>query len=142
MTRALLLALLASAAACGSPPPPYKELRVDSNSPQGYASIRLGDHAFWVTAVQVERGYTNRLRDYALMRAAELTIEAGFTHFQVVSGADTAAELNPPYQVVEPGLWNVIVCYDGTPLAAGESFVAADVVHEMREKHGITTRAP
>lgn len=142
MSRALLLALLSFAAACGSPPPPYKELLVYSESPLGYASIQLGQNAFWVSAVQAGQGYTNRLRDYALMRSAELTIEAGFTHFQVVSGADTAAELKPPYQVVEPSLWNVIVCHDGTPLAPGESFVAAEVVHEMREKHGITTRAP
>ncbi len=142
MSRAFLLALLASAVACGSPPPPYKELRIYSKSPLGYASIQLGPNAFWVSAVQVGPGYTNRLRDYALMRSAELTIEAGFTHFQVVSGADTAAELKPPYQVVEPSLWNVIVCHDGTPLAAGGSFVAAEVVREMREKHGITTRAP
>jgi hypothetical protein len=126
---------------CGTPPPPYKEFKAYSRSPVGYASIQLSEHAFWVTAVQTGPGYTSRLADYALMRSAELTREAGFTHFQVVSGADTAAELRPPYRVVEPSLWNVIICHDGTPVAEGESFVASEVIARVSEKHEITTRA-
>lgn len=137
MNRALLFALLTFAIGCGSPPPPYKEFRAHGRSPLGYASIQLRDDAFWVTAIQIESGYTNRLRDYALMRSAELTLEAGFSHFHVVNGADSVAELKPPYELIEPSLWNVIICDDGP-----DGFRAADVVDEVRERHGITTRGP
>ncbi len=144
MQRTLLLVLVTFSAAfsvaCGSPPPAYKELRVYSRSLVGHTSIQLADNAFWVSSIQTERGYTTRLTDFTLLRSAELALEAGFAQFQIVRGADTAAELKPPYAVVRANLWNVIVCHNGTPLAPGTSWIAAEVVSGMRKKYGIAPR--
>lgn len=137
MIAGLVALLLVVAVGCGSPPPPYKELRVYSKTLVGHTHIDLGDGRFWVASTQDASGYTERLREYTLLRSAELARDAGYTHFQVVAGTDTAAELVPPYRVVEPDLWNVIVCYSGSPPAQGTSWEVDAVIRRVRERYRI-----
>ncbi len=136
--RALACAVLAAfvASACGPPVPRYRQWSRRAGA--GYQSIRLSDHAFWITTERRDTGYYSKLSDFALLRAAELTLEADFTHFRVVSGAETVAQLVPPYTDVKPGLWNVVICFDGPPPGGGEAYVAAEVAARIRKEHGVT----
>ena len=136
--RALACAAVAAfvVSACGPPVPRYRQWSRRAGA--GYQSVQLSENAFWVTTARRDTGYYSTLGDFALLRAAELTAEAGFTHFRLVSGAETAAELVPPYTDVAAGLWNVVICFDGPPPGGGEAYVAADVAAQIRKKHGIS----
>ncbi|MBW2280078.1 MAG: hypothetical protein JRG76_05175 [Deltaproteobacteria bacterium] len=125
------------ASACGPPVPRYRQWSFKAGA--GYQDVQLADNAFWVSTQRRDTGYYSTLGDFALLRAAELTMGAGFTHFRLVSGAETAAELVPPFTDVRTGLWNVVICFHGPPPGDGRVYVAEDVAAQIRKRHGISS---
>ena len=82
---------------------PYQE----SGLAGGYDEVQLSENSYQISFRG--NGYTSRQRaeDFALLRAAELTLENGFTHFMIINEAsDTSTNL-----VFNPGSLNVAPSY-------------------------------
>lgn len=83
-TIALVTALVITLGlgACSTASPRY--LPADSAEGYGYHSTRLGEQRYRVIYNGDDRTGVNTTRDYALLRAARLTLEEGYDWFQVV----------------------------------------------------------
>lgn len=75
-----ILPLVAFLAGCSGTP--YQPVAPGSNS-VGYSSGKMPHNRYFVTFSGNPRSDGNRVRDFALLRAAEITKEAGFTHFRI-----------------------------------------------------------
>lgn len=89
----------------------------------GYADKQLGP-ALWQVDIAAN-SYTDRylIREFALLRSAELALRHGYTHFAVAdpkSGADTA-------RFIEPAADNLVFMFAGLPSVDGPVFDAAAV---------------
>ena len=58
----------------------------------GHYSTKLADNRYRVVYNGNERTKLNKTKDYALLRAAELTLQEGYTWFEVVDRATTTEE--------------------------------------------------
>ncbi|MFS2002249.1 CC0125/CC1285 family lipoprotein [Duganella sp. CT11-25] len=89
----------------------------------GYADKQLGP-ALWRVEI-VANSHTRRdlIREFALLRSAELALRHGYTHFAVAAPqSDTAAP-----QFIEPSADNLVFMFAGMPSASGPVFDAAAV---------------
>ena len=77
----ILLASLLLAAGCATQTP-YKPAA--ERGDEGYTETRLGESRYRITFVGNTQTDSETVKDYALLRAAELTLQKGYTWFQVV----------------------------------------------------------
>lgn len=101
MSRALIFILtLIALAGCTDPITPYQPLGRESYS-SGYQSEPRDDpHDCAVTFFGNERSSPELVRDYAYLRAAEITKERGFSRFAVLSDTDVT-RLLPVFEAPE-----------------------------------------
>ena len=101
----------------------------------GYLDQRLSPDTFAVGFVG--NGYVpfEKARDYALLRASQLTIEAGFTHFTII---DEASNVNPggTGAFSKSSAEFKIQCFAGKQESAG-SYDAAFLQQSLRRKYNI-----
>ena len=90
----VLIALVAGLAACVTPTP-YQPAPPDGF---GYSEVRLDQNKFRVTFRGNSLTKRETVEDYLLYRAAELTLQNGFSHFLVV-GRDTEAKTSYRYWI-------------------------------------------
>ena len=81
LKTALLAAAALALAACATGPTPYQPL---GESKFGFAEQAIESDRFRVTFVGKTEG---EARDLALLRAAEIARETGYSHFEVIAGA-------------------------------------------------------
>lgn len=80
--RAILAAALMTTLAACSTPTPY---RAADGSQTGYSEQRIETDRYRVSFTGNDATSLDTVRNYALYRAAELTVAAGYDHFTVVS---------------------------------------------------------
>ncbi len=92
-----LLAVIACLAltACASSP---QYVAADDAGDFGHYATKLADNRYRVVYNGNDRVDLNRTKDYALLRAAELTLQEGYSWFEVVDRATKSSERG-----VEPG---------------------------------------
>lgn len=83
--RLLMTALLAGLAACASPTP-YRP--AEERGAQGYTETRLTNDRYRITFTGNSLTPSETVKDYALLRAAELTLQLGYDWFHL-AGRDT-----------------------------------------------------
>lgn len=76
-----LTALLLLATGCATQTP-YKP--ATERGAEGYTETRLGESRYRITFVGNTQTDAETVKDYALLRAAELTLQKGYTWFQIV----------------------------------------------------------
>ena len=81
MKRHILLLLPIFLAACATGPSAYGP--VDENSRYGFQQTQIEEDRFRVSFTGKSEAEAH---DYALLRAAELTLDQGFSHFRVLDG--------------------------------------------------------
>jgi hypothetical protein len=144
---------------------PYQELGTSTTG--GFNSQRIAENRFAVSFVG--NGFTEpkRARDYALLRAAEITLEYHYTHFTVDGQGDlsrastvhmgssstTTGSISPygtytgfttttssDMPVFKPGTKMFITCFDRIPEGqhVGRVFDAANVVATLKAKYHLT----
>ena len=122
-------------AGCATPTP-YQRVGIDSNG--GYSSERLPDGTYTVTFVGNTDTKIARAYDFALLRAAELVTEDGFSHFVIKSERDlttqllsvSAARFTPP-----PRFTMRVLAVKDPSNVKGKLLIAADVIRELRAKY-------
>lgn len=87
---ASVLACLALGACASSP----QYVAADGSSDFGHYSTKLADNRYRVVYNGNNRIDLNKTKDYALLRAAELTLQEGYSWFEVVDRAATTRERN------------------------------------------------
>jgi len=75
--------------ACASSP---QYVAADDASDFGHYSTKLADNRYRVVYNGNDRIDLNKTKDYALLRAAELTLQEGYSWFEVVDRATTTTE--------------------------------------------------
>ncbi|MGB5247370.1 MAG: hypothetical protein WBM54_10815 [Woeseia sp.] len=85
---ATVLAALAMAACASSP----QYVAADDSDDFGHYSTKLADNRYRVVYNGNDRINLNKTKDYALLRAAELTLQEGYSWFEVVDRATTTKE--------------------------------------------------
>lgn len=100
----------------------------------GYSDTQLSPDEFRV--VFAGNGYTtyDQARDFALLRACELTVQHGFTFFTITE--ESPLRLDPLGRGL-PGKRLQIRCFHQRP-EMGESFNAVDLQQTLRTKYGMT----
>jgi hypothetical protein len=99
------LAALALLAACVTATP-YQPLNPHGYSPGGYSEQRLEDNRYRVTFTGNEFTSRQRVENYLLYRAAELTLQAGFDGFTMVTrGTDPHTSTRVMSDPFGPGPW-------------------------------------
>lgn len=88
-TAMALIALTFSA--CASSP---QYVAAEDASDYGHYSTQLADNRYRVTFNGNDRTDLNTTKDYALLRAAELTLQEGYTWFEVVDRSTVTQESN------------------------------------------------
>jgi hypothetical protein len=78
----------------------------------GYSDSRVAQDVFLVTFRANERTNPEKVRKYALRRAAEVCLEHGFSYFAVLEQIDSSTKKNLYY----PSLRFKIQCYHSKPL--------------------------
>ncbi len=155
MTRLIAAVLMLTFAGCATP---YQRVAFAG----GFSETQLAENVFKVSFRG--NGYTGREQasDFALLRAAEVTIENGFRYFAVVdeqSYASHSTYTTPTttygsataygntaygsattyggqtYLISKPSSNNMIVCFKDKP--EGFVFEAAFVARSLRQKYGL-----
>ncbi len=86
MTKFLFLLPLLALASCATD---YQKEGIFSN---GYSDYRLAEDTFVVTFRANEYTSPEKVKKYALRRAAELAVRHGYSHFAILSEKDTSKE--------------------------------------------------
>ncbi len=92
--RILCLATLIFSYGCQ--PTPYQ--RLGTNSAGGYSEKKLSENTFHIRFVANDNTPSNTVRDYLYRRAAEITIQNGFTYFTIIRGPSQLTERMQMYQ--------------------------------------------
>ncbi len=95
-----MMTTLACVILAGCAATPYQ--RIGSKTDGGYSSIRHAKDTYTVTFSGNEYSAQDRVYDFALLRAAELTIECNFTHFVLLDDRD-ASRTSTRYISGSPG---------------------------------------
>lgn len=103
------IAALAALALLGSCSTIYEKEGFFNN---GYSDSRVAQDIFLVTFRANERTNPEKVRKYALRRAAEVCLEHGFNYFTVLEQTDSNTKKNLYY----PSLRFKIQCYHSKPL--------------------------
>lgn len=99
------LSAVALLAACATPTP-YQPLTTHGNATGGYSEQRLEDNRYRVTFVGNEFTSRQRVENYLLYRAAELTLQAGYDGFTMVQrGTDPHTRTRVYDDPFGPGPW-------------------------------------
>lgn len=140
---------------------PYKPAA--SASDYGYSESRLDEDKFSVRYIGSDADSAAVVSDYTFLRAAEVTLEHGFTHFEILDSRDqskTSAYTTPvtantqispvtgqattyTYGGIsgtssEPQSFLTIVCHRGKPTVEnGAIFDAEFLKNSLREKYGL-----
>jgi len=133
----------------------------ESNYGYGYSETRLDVNKFSVRFIGSDSDSAAVVSDYALLRAAEITLENGFTHFGLIDSRDLAeissytspvqsnTYVNPAtgqatthtyggntYISSAPHSFKTIICYKGKPEdGKGVVFDAAFLKESLRKKY-------
>ena len=113
-------------------------------APGGYSDVKKGDNVFFVTFNA--NGYTplERVKDYALLRSAEVTIENNFEYFRIDSGEAKHIQKHSsscyngictPITVNLPSAFNTITCFKSKPKGKGTIYEAKTVINDIKKKH-------
>lgn len=101
LTLPLLLVLVLALGACaGAGPTPYQP--AERPGAQGFTDEQLAEDRFRITVVGNALTPRERVEDYLLFRAAELTLEQGFDHF-ILQERQTDSETVRYYDGWGPG---------------------------------------
>ena len=132
MTKSLFLFPLLALASCATD---YQKEGIFSN---GYSDYRLAEDTFVVTFRANEYTSPEKVKKYALRRAAELAVRHGYSHFAILSEKDTSKERTVIHSKTEgnektgtisqlhyPSLSLTIHCYHEKP-ASQETISAKD----------------
>lgn len=79
MLRIIALAAVLLVSACASTPPPYGAALTPTGA--GYSETQIENGRYFVTFRAPSGAEVSRLEDYALLRAAELTLQSGHQWF-------------------------------------------------------------
>jgi len=135
---------------------PYQPKNLDGGF--GFSSMQLGESAFEVRFQGGAFDSQERASDFALLRAAELTLEKGFKYFIIdndentqetgvfstpvwsstthtFAGSTTNYYGGNTYSVSEPASRKVIVCFKEKPDWPGLVYDAQFVVQSVKEKY-------
>ncbi len=137
----LLILLLAN---CATPYQPQSKWL--KKAPGGYSDVKKGDNVFFVTFNA--NGYTplENVKDYALLRSAEITIENDFTYFKIDSGESKYVQQHTsscyngictPITVNLPTAFNLISCFKEKPKSTETIYDAKTVIADLKLRHKI-----
>ncbi len=93
VTRIVLLAALLTLGACASTP---KYVAADSAEDYGHYSRQIAENRYRVNFNGERRANLQDTRDYALLRAAELTLAEGYDWFQIIDRESSTTETREP----------------------------------------------
>jgi len=96
----------------------------------GYSETALAEDVYRITFKGNAYTSAERVQDFALMRAAELTIEKGYSHFVLLD----AASGGRPYSIVTPGqstTTGTATAYGNTATYSGSTTYTPPVVYSM-----------
>jgi len=93
ITRIVILTALLSLGACASAP---SYVAADSADDYGYNSRKISDNRYRVNFNGGRRADLQDTRDFALLRAAELTLAEGYDWFQIVDRESASTEIREP----------------------------------------------
>ena len=113
-------------------------------APGGYSDVKKGDNTFFVTFSA--NGYTplEKVKDYALLRSAEVTMENEFTYFRIDSGESKYSQhhtsscyngICTPITVNLPIAFNTISCFKEKPKSKETVYDAQAVIKEIKSKY-------
>jgi hypothetical protein len=163
---AVLVAAMGSTS-CGSGPLGMGTTYQPRSWTGGYDETQLAPNVFRVGFQANQYTLPSTATDFALLRAAELTLERGYTHFAVVRGVDSVATalITTPvtrtqtdtfagqirqrevtvgersYVSEVPSSSNTIVCFKGAPSNAAYLVMdARQIYHQLVSKHGLKSR--
>ena len=91
--RILLMATLCTLGACASSP---RYVAADSASDYGYYARKISENRYRVNYNGSRRTHLQDTRDFALLRAAEITLSEGYEWFQVVDRETATTETREP----------------------------------------------
>ena len=138
MKSTLFLVLIAVAVAGCASPTPYQ--RIGINEKGGYSTETLRKDLFNVTFAGNEDTKPATAYDFALLRAAEITIESGYDTFVIESERDLAPQIissiSTYNRVVRPPRYMLrIHCYAADDEIRGKPNVARDLVRDLKAKY-------
>ncbi len=110
--KAISLVALLGLAACAVPPTPYQAAAENG----GYSDQRIEEDRFSVTFTGNRATPRDQVEEFALFRAAEVTLENGFDYFKVVS-----KEIEPVTESYRSGGPRIGIGLGGGPVGIGLS---------------------
>jgi len=130
-----LLAVALFLAGCATPYQPYSS----SNMLGGYHDAKIQDDIFSVSFQGNAAIKPEAAADYALLRAAELTLEQGCKYFAIISNKDASnrgigVAGDYLYTYTMPSTNMMIKLFKTKPQIAGTVFDAAQVSNNIRNK--------
>lgn len=93
ITRIVFLTALLTLGACASSP---RYVAADSANDYGYSSRKISENRYRVNFNGNHRADLQDTRDFALLRAAELTLAEGYDWFQIVDRESATTETREP----------------------------------------------
>jgi len=163
----IALAVAVGSPGCGSGPLGMGTTYQPRGWTGGYDETQLAPNVFRIGFQANQYTLPGTATDFALLRAAELTLERGYTHFAVVRGADAVAttQITTPvtrtqtdvfagqirqrevtvgersYVSEVPSSSNTIVCFKGAPPNAAYLVMdARQIYDQLVAKHGLKSR--
>ncbi len=144
MKKLYLTVLILLLASCTTPYQPQSKWL--KRAPGGYSEVKKGDNIFFVEFNA--NGYTplENVKDYALLRSAEVAIENGFAYFVIDSGESKYVQehtsscsngICTPIVINLPTAFNFIRCFKEKPKSKETIYEAKTVVGEIKLKYKI-----
>ena len=93
ITRIVLLTALLTLGACASSP---NYVAADSANDYGHSTRKISENRYRVNFNGTRRADLQDTRDFALLRAAELTLAEGYDWFQIVDRESATTETRQP----------------------------------------------
>ena len=109
----------------------------------GYSDVQLDEHVYRVSFVGNDQTPAAQTRDYAMLRAAEITLSAGYQYFAVLKDVSdenlcAAATEDSVYTVRQPITHLTVQCFKQKP-EEGLSFNAEVLYDSVRAQYGIAS---
>lgn len=100
----------------------------------GYTDEAIGKNTFDVSFFGNGASNTNKVSDFAMLRAAEITLQNGCLFFTIEDKKELL-EVSSPFP--KPVVKMIIICFVDRP-SSGNPYEASVVLSSLKQKHGIS----
>jgi hypothetical protein len=100
----------------------------------GYTDEATGKNTFDVSFYGNGSSYTDRVSDFAMLRAAEITLQNGYSFFTVEDKKELL-EVSSPFP--KPVVRIKILCFVDRP-SGGNSYEANVILSSLKQKYGLS----